>query len=151
MLGGAGGWAANACSSRSSPRRRWRVYASGLTSKLPDPKTAIGDIASALGPWTYALVGVLAFLETGAFIGLVAPGETVVIAGGVIARREIDLLPLIGLVWTCAVLGDTGFFIERQLGRRAPLEKHGLARRASPSRASRRWRAASGGTAERRS
>ena len=45
------------------------VYASGL-SKLPDPKTAIGDIANALGPWTYALVGVLAFLETGAFIGL---------------------------------------------------------------------------------
>jgi undecaprenyl-diphosphatase len=102
------------------------VYASGLTSKLPDPKTAIGDIASALGPWTYALVGVLAFLETGAFIGLVAPGETVVIAGGVIAGQgEIDLVPLIGLVWTCAVLGDTtSFFIGRRLGRRF-LEKHG--------------------------
>jgi membrane protein DedA with SNARE-associated domain/membrane-associated phospholipid phosphatase len=102
------------------------VYASGLLSKLPDPKKVIGDVATALGPWTYALVGVLAFLETGAFVGLVAPGETVVIAGGVIAGQgEIELLPLIGLVWACAVLGDTtSFFIGRRLGRRF-LEKHG--------------------------
>jgi membrane protein DedA with SNARE-associated domain/membrane-associated phospholipid phosphatase len=102
------------------------VYASGVLSALPDPKEAIEDIAQALGPWTYALVGVMAFLETGAFVGLVAPGETVVIAGGVIAGQgEIDLLPLIGLVWVCAVLGDTAsFFIGRRLGRKF-LEKHG--------------------------
>ena len=95
------------------------VYASGVLSALPDPKELIGDIARALGPWTYLLVGVMAFLETGAFVGLVAPGETVVIAGGVIAGQgEIDLLPLIGLVWVCAVLGDTtSFFIGRRLGR----------------------------------
>ena len=102
------------------------VYASGVLSALPDPKEAIGDIARALGPWTYLLVGVMAFLETGAFVGLVAPGETVVIAGGVIAGQgEIDLLPLIGLVWVCAVLGDTtSFYIGRRLGRRF-LERHG--------------------------
>ncbi len=102
------------------------VYASGVLSELPDPKKVIGDIAEALGPWTYALVGVLAFLETGAFVGLVAPGETVVIAGGVIAGQgEIQLLPLIGLVWACAVLGDTtSFYIGRRLGR-SFLEKHG--------------------------
>ena len=102
------------------------VYASGVLSELPDPKKLIGDIAEALGPWTYALVGVLAFLETGAFIGLVAPGETVVIAGGVIAGQgEIQILLLIGLVWVCAVLGDTtSFYIGRRLGR-GFLEKHG--------------------------
>jgi undecaprenyl-diphosphatase len=102
------------------------VYASGVLSALPDPKELIGDIAEALGPWTYALVGVMAYLETGAFVGLIAPGETVVIAGGVIAGQgEIDLLPLIGLVWICAVLGDTtSFFIGRRLGRRF-LEQHG--------------------------
>ena len=84
------------------------VYASGVLSALPDPKAIIEDIAHALGAWTYALVGVMAYLETGAFVGLIAPGETVVIAGGVIAGQgEIDLLPLIGLVWICAVLGDT--------------------------------------------
>jgi len=102
------------------------VYASGVLSELPDPKEVIGDIAKALGPWTYALVGVMAFLETGAFIGLVAPGETVVIAGGVIAGQgEIELIPLIGLVWVCAVLGDTtSFYIGRRLGR-SFLERHG--------------------------
>ena len=102
------------------------VYASGLLSALPDPKQVIEDVAQALGPWTYALVGVFAFLETGAFVGLIAPGETIVMAGGVIAGQgEIELLPLIGLVWTCAVLGDTtSFFIGRKLGRRF-LTRHG--------------------------
>src|SRR5829696_3854643 len=102
------------------------VYASGVLSELPDPKVVIEDIAQALGPWTYALVGVAAFLETGAFVGLVAPGETIVIAAGVIAGQgEIQLLPLIGLVWVCAVLGDTtSFYIGRRLGRRF-LERHG--------------------------
>jgi undecaprenyl-diphosphatase len=102
------------------------IYASGVLSELPDPKEVIGDVAQALGPWTYAVVGVMAFLETGAFVGLVAPGETVVIAGGVIAGQgEIDLIPLIGLVWVCAVLGDTtSFYIGRRLGRDF-LERHG--------------------------
>jgi membrane protein DedA with SNARE-associated domain/membrane-associated phospholipid phosphatase len=102
------------------------LLASGVLSKLPDPKTAIEDIALALGPWTYVLVGVLAFLETGAFVGLIAPGETVVIAGGVVAGQgEIALVPLIGVVWACAVLGDTtSFFIGRRLGR-SFLERHG--------------------------
>ena len=102
------------------------VYASGVLSDLPDPKKIIEDVATALGPWTYALVGVMAFLETGAFVGLVAPGETVVMAGGVVAGQgTISLLPLIGLVWVCAVLGDTtSFYIGRRLGRRF-LEQHG--------------------------
>ncbi len=102
------------------------IYASGVLSELPDPKEVIGDIAETLGAWTYALVGVMAFLETGAFVGLVAPGETVVIAGGVIAGQgEIDLIPLIGLVWVCAVLGDTtSFYIGKRLGR-GFLERHG--------------------------
>jgi membrane protein DedA with SNARE-associated domain/membrane-associated phospholipid phosphatase len=102
------------------------VYASGVLSELPDPKKLIGDIAHTLGAWTYVLVGVMAFLETGAFIGLVAPGETVVIAGGVIAGQgEISLIPLIGLVWICAILGDTtSFYIGKRLGREF-LERHG--------------------------
>jgi membrane protein DedA with SNARE-associated domain/membrane-associated phospholipid phosphatase len=102
------------------------VYASGLLSELPNPKVFIEDIAQALGAWTYVLVGVMAFLETGAFVGLVAPGETVVIAGGVVAGQgTIQLIPLIGLVWICAVLGDTtSFYIGRRLGR-GFLERHG--------------------------
>jgi membrane protein DedA with SNARE-associated domain len=102
------------------------IYASGVLSALPDPKKVIEDTAEALGPWTYALVGAAAFLETGAFVGLIAPGETIVIGAGVIAGQgEIDLFPLIGLVWVCAVLGDTtSFYIGRRLGR-PWLERHG--------------------------
>ena len=46
----------------------------------------------------------MAFLETGAFVGLIAPGEFTVIIGGVVAGQgEIDIVPLIGLVWVCCV------------------------------------------------
>ena len=95
------------------------IYASGVLPDIPDAKTLIGDVADTLGQWTYVVVGVFAFLETGAFVGLVAPGETIVIAGGVIAGQgEISLLPLIAVVWGSAIAGDTtSFFIGRRLGR----------------------------------
>jgi membrane protein DedA with SNARE-associated domain/membrane-associated phospholipid phosphatase len=102
------------------------VYASGVLSGLPDAKKLIEDLADALGEGTYALVGVMAFLETGAFVGLIAPGEFTVIVGGVIAGQgQISVLLLLGIVWLCCVLGDTAsFFIGRRLGR-SFLERHG--------------------------
>ncbi|MGI8845145.1 MAG: phosphatase PAP2 family protein [Thermoleophilaceae bacterium] len=102
------------------------LYLAGVLPELPDAKKVIERVAQTLGPWTYVLVGALAFLETGAFVGLVAPGETAVMVGGVIAGQgEISLFALIGLVWICAVLGDTcSFFIGRRLGREFIL-KHG--------------------------
>jgi undecaprenyl-diphosphatase len=95
------------------------LYATGAMPDFPDVEKLIEDVAQALGAWTYLLVGALAFLETGAFVGLVAPGESVVIVGGVIAGQgEISLIVLIGIVWTAAILGDTtSFFIGRRLGR----------------------------------
>ena len=38
--------------------------------RLPDLEGALTDLSDTLGPWTYALVAALAFLETGAFVGL---------------------------------------------------------------------------------
>ena len=73
----------------------------------PNLTTLIEDVGTRLGKWTYLLVGALAFLETGAFIGLIAPGETAVLIGGVVAGQgEISIVTLIGLVWVCAVAGD---------------------------------------------
>jgi undecaprenyl-diphosphatase len=102
------------------------VYASGVLGGLPDAKKVIENIAKALGPWTYALVGVMAFLETGAFVGLIAPGEFTVIIGGVVAGQgEISILPLIGLTWACCIAGDSvSFFVGHRLGREF-LERHG--------------------------
>ena len=54
---------------------------------LPNLEELLEAAGEKLGPWTYLAVGVLAFLETGAFVGLVAPGETAVIVGGVVAGQ----------------------------------------------------------------
>jgi undecaprenyl-diphosphatase len=93
---------------------------------LPNIERLIEDVGEALGTWTYLLVGVLAFLETGAFIGLIAPGETTVIVGGVVAGQgEISLFVLIAITWTAAVLGDAASYtLGRRLGR-AWLLRHG--------------------------
>jgi membrane protein DedA with SNARE-associated domain/membrane-associated phospholipid phosphatase len=101
------------------------VYAAGVV-ELPNVEHLIEDLGQALGPWTYLLVGVMAFLETGAFVGLIAPGETTILVGGVVAGQgEINLFALIALVWTCAVAGDvTSFLLGRRLGR-GFLERHG--------------------------
>jgi membrane protein DedA with SNARE-associated domain/membrane-associated phospholipid phosphatase len=87
--------------------------------ELPNLEELLSDAGRMLGEWTYLLVGVLAFLETGAFVGFIAPGETAVIVGGVVAGQgEISLAVLIAIVWACAVAGDTtSFFLGRRLGR----------------------------------
>ena len=111
------------------------VYASGVLSELPDPEKLIEDLAEALGAWTYALVAGLAFLETGAFVGLVAPGEFTVILGGVIAGQgEINVTVLLALTWLAAFLGDTtSFLIGARLGR-GFLERHGPRVKITPER-----------------
>ncbi|HYH59778.1 MAG TPA: bifunctional DedA family/phosphatase PAP2 family protein [Thermoleophilaceae bacterium] len=111
------------------------VYASGVLSDLPDPETLIEDLAEALGRWTYALVAGLAFLETGAFVGLIAPGEFTVILGGVIAGQgEINVMVLLALTWFSAFLGDTtSFVIGARLGR-GFLERNGPRVKITPER-----------------
>jgi membrane protein DedA with SNARE-associated domain/membrane-associated phospholipid phosphatase len=97
-----------------------------LFTQVLDLEKLLEDVANALGAWTYALVGFFAFAETGAFIGLIAPGETVMLLGGAVAGQgSIDLYVTIALAWTCAVGGDvTSFFLGRRLGREFLL-KHG--------------------------
>src|SRR3954463_5000731 len=77
------------------------------TVEMPDLEQALTDLSETLGAWTYALVGGLAFLETGAFVGLVAPGETAIVLGGVVAAQgEISLLAVVAVAWAGAALGD---------------------------------------------
>ena len=108
------------------------VYGSGLV-QLPNIEEVLLQIGETLGQWTYLLVPVLAFLETGAFVGLLAPGETAMILGGVVAGQgEISVITLIGLVWIAAILGDGfSFWLGRRLGREF-LVKHGPKFRITP-------------------
>lgn len=77
------------------------------------------DVSNTLGAWTYLLVGVFAFAETGAFVGLVVPGETTMLLGGAVAGQgAINLYLLIAIAWFAAWAGDTtSFFVGRRLGR----------------------------------
>lgn len=100
-----------------------------------DLQELLDDVSTTLGSWTYLLVGVFAFLETGAFVGLVAPGETVVILGGAVAGQGATSLYLtIAIVWACAWGGDSAsFMIGRHLGRSFVI-RHGPRFRITPER-----------------
>jgi membrane protein DedA with SNARE-associated domain/membrane-associated phospholipid phosphatase len=91
-----------------------------------DLQQLLNDISHTLGAWTYLLVGLFAFAETGAFVGLAVPGETVMLLGGAVAGQgAIDIYLLIAIAWFSAWLGDTtSFFLGRRLGREFVLE-HG--------------------------
>ncbi len=86
----------------------------------------LANLAEDLGDLTYALVGLLAFAETGAFIGLVFPGETAVIIGGALAGQgENSVVLMLAIVWFCAWAGDSvSFLLGQKLGRDFVLE-HG--------------------------
>jgi membrane protein DedA with SNARE-associated domain/membrane-associated phospholipid phosphatase len=101
------------------------VYGLGVIH-FPNLEQLLIDVGERLGNWTYLLVGALAFFETGAFVGLVAPGETALLLGGLVAGQgQIDVLTMIAVVWACAVAGDlTSFYLGRRLGR-AFMVKHG--------------------------
>jgi membrane protein DedA with SNARE-associated domain len=92
-------------------------------------------LGNGLGPWSYALVSGLAFLETSAFVGLIAPGELAVVLGGVLAGRgQLELPLLLAVVWAAAVAGDVcGFLLGRSLGRPF-LIRHGRRLGATPAR-----------------
>jgi undecaprenyl-diphosphatase len=91
-----------------------------------DLQQLLDDFANLLGNWTYLIVGLLAFLETGAFVGLLVPGETAMIVGGAVAGQGvINLYLLLAIAWTAAFLGDSfSFVLGRRLGRGFVIE-HG--------------------------
>jgi undecaprenyl-diphosphatase len=116
-------------------RRKWALRAIAVAAgvgiyvafnQLVDIEKLLEDVANALGAWTYLLVGVFAFAETGAFVGLVVPGETVMLLGGAVAGQgATNIYLLIAIAWFFAFAGDsTSFFVGRRLGR-GFLMRHG--------------------------
>jgi hypothetical protein len=71
-----------------------------------------------LGHWGYLVIFLGAMLESAAFLGLLIPGESLVlVAGFLAAQRVLDLDALIWVVAHGATLGDS---IGYELGRRRP-------------------------------
>jgi membrane protein DedA with SNARE-associated domain len=78
----------------------------------------VRSLGGSLVPWGYVIVFLVAAAESAAFVGLVIPGETLMLVAGYLAwRGDLD----IGMVLACAavgaVLGDSiGYEIGRHLG-----------------------------------
>lgn len=134
--------------SSQAPQRpgiRWALAGSSTAAALlalalafgaietPNLAEILSDAADSLGAWAYVVVPVLAFLETGAFVGLVVPGETAIVVGGAVAERgEVTLPVLVGLVWLAAVGGDiVSFLLGRRFGRPF-IDSHGARLRIRP-------------------
>jgi len=101
------------------------VHGAGLVH-LPNVDKLLKDVGSTLGAWTYLLVGAACFLESGAFVGLLIPGETVIVVGGMVAGQgKVNVVLLIAIVWAASVAGDLlSFELGHRLGRDF-LVKHG--------------------------
>ena len=73
------------------------------------------------GQWGYLFIFMGAMLESAAFLGLVIPGESLVLLAGFLAAQGLlDLDVLIGVVALGAALGDSmGYEMGRRMGRPA--------------------------------
>ena len=80
--------------------------------------TVFNTILSLSGVLAYVVVGTLAFLEAALFIGLVLPGETALLLGGVLASQgRVSLPTLLGVAVVAAVAGDSvGYEVGRRWG-----------------------------------
>ncbi|HVN72664.1 MAG TPA: bifunctional DedA family/phosphatase PAP2 family protein [Desulfomonilia bacterium] len=76
-------------------------------------------IISALGNWGYLLVFLAPFLESSAFLGLLVPGESVVLLAGFLASQGyLDLGTCIVVISAGAILGDsTGYALGKAMGK----------------------------------
>ena len=100
-------------------------------------REALEDAADSLGLWLYPFIGGVSFLESfpPPFCA-VWPGEFAVILSGAIAAREgeIEVVPLIAIVWVTSALADSlSFALGRRYGR-GVLERHGPRFRVTPER-----------------
>jgi len=76
-------------------------------------------LAARLGDWAYVLIFAGAALESAAFLGLIVPGEGLVLAAGFFAAIGVlDLGILVPVVAAGAAIGDSiGYELGRRLGR----------------------------------
>jgi membrane protein DedA with SNARE-associated domain/membrane-associated phospholipid phosphatase len=78
----------------------------------------LATILPQLTHWGYYLIILITFLETSAFLGLLVPGESVVVMAGLLAARGV--LELGDVIWAAslgAIMGDTvGYFVGHRFG-----------------------------------
>lgn len=80
----------------------------------------VGALIEAAGWWSYVVVFILTAGETSAFVGVLLPGETVILLASAIAGRgDLNAVLLATLVVTGGMTGDSlGYALGRWYGRR---------------------------------
>jgi membrane-associated protein len=78
------------------------------------------EFATAYGPWIYALLFLIIFLETGVVVTPFLPGDSLLFAVGALAAAGvIDVVGILSLLTAAAIIGDnTNYFIGRAVGPR---------------------------------
>jgi undecaprenyl-diphosphatase len=93
------------------------------------------DLIARLGHWSYLIIFGAAALECAAFVGLVVPGESIMLAAGFFAQQklvELDAVIVVGILG--AILGDNiGYHLGNHLGREWLL-RHGTRFGLRPAR-----------------
>lgn len=77
------------------------------------------DLVSRMGAWSYLLIFVIAMLECAAFLGLVVPGESLMLACGFLSHQHVLMLDAVIAAGTLgAIVGDNiGYELGRRMGR----------------------------------
>jgi membrane protein DedA with SNARE-associated domain len=77
------------------------------------------DLVARLGHWSYLIIFAAAALECAAFVGLLIPGESLVLASGFLAHQGILKVDAVMAATALgAVTGDNiGYYLGRRLGR----------------------------------
>jgi membrane protein DedA with SNARE-associated domain len=109
--------------------------AAALWAGLPDLGREIEEAPETLGDWTYGFGALMAFLELGTLVGVLAPFEVGVILSGALAGEgEISVVTLGAIVFAGGTVGETlNFWLGERYGR-SLLVKTGPRYRITPAR-----------------
>ncbi|EUJ47768.1 DedA family protein [Paenilisteria rocourtiae] len=82
------------------------------------------EIINTFGVWTYVIIFLIIFVETGLVIFPFLPGDSLLFAAGALAvlpGSELNIVVLLIVLWVAAVLGDTvNYHIGKKVGTSIP-------------------------------